>query len=222
MIQVMIVDDHKMVREGLKRILELNGDIEVIDEADNGKDFIKKLKTVKPDIVLLDINMPEMNGIEVLEYLSKRKKTPKVLVLTVHNEIEYLTKAVDLGIDGYILKDSEAEELIKEVHFVYNGETFIQPSLIPLLNSRLIAREFDQDKVNKLFTAEVPPILFVDADKYTDEKDKKDINDYAAMNGFSIVTTNEEFEKMLVISQDNTSAFDMIRNMLYQYLTYQT
>ena len=100
MIQVMIVDDHKMVREGLKRILELNGDIEVIDEADNGKDLIKKLKTVKPDIVLLDINMPVMNGIEVLEYLSKRKKSPKVLVLTVHNEVEYLMKAVDLGING--------------------------------------------------------------------------------------------------------------------------
>ena len=173
MIQVMIVDDHKMVREGLKRILELNGDIEVIDEADNGKDFIKKLKTVKPDIVLLDINMPEMNGIEVLEYLSKRKKTPKVLVLTVHNEIEYLTKAVDLGIDGYILKDSEAEELIKEVHFVYNGETFIQPSLIPLLNSRLIAREFDQDKVNKLSDRETEVLKLVSVGMFNKEIAKK-------------------------------------------------
>ena len=77
-----------------------------------------------------------------------------------------------------------------------------------------------QDKVNKLFTAEVPPILFVDADKYNE--DQKAIDSYATMNGFSVFTTNEEFEKMLVISQDNTSAFEMIRNMLYQYLTYQT
>ena len=173
MIQVMIVDDHKMVREGLKRILELDGDIKVIDEADNGKDFIKKLKTVKPDIVLLDINMPVMNGIEVLEYLSKRKKTPKVLVLTVHNEIEYLMKAVDLGIDGYILKDSEAEELIKAVHFVYNGETFIQPSLIPLLNSRLIAREFDQDKVNKLSDRETEVLKLVSVGMFNKEIAKK-------------------------------------------------
>ena len=173
MIQVMIVDDHKMVREGLKRILELNGDIEVIDEADNGKDFIKKLKTVKPDILLLDINMPEMNGIEVLEYLSKRKKTPKVLVLTVHNEIEYLMKAVDLGIEGYILKDSEAEELIKAVHFVYNGETFIQPSLIPLLNSRLIARELDQDKVNKLSDRETEVLKLVSVGMFNKEIAKK-------------------------------------------------
>lgn len=173
MIQVMIVDDHKMVREGLKRILELNGDIEVIDEADNGKDFIKKLKTVKPDIVLLDINMPVMNGIEVLEYLSKRKKSPKVLVLTVHNEVEYLMKTVDLGINGYILKDSEAEELIKAVHFVYNGETFIQPSLIPQLNSRLIAREFDQDKVNKLSDRETEVLKLVSVGMFNKEIAKK-------------------------------------------------
>lgn len=173
MIQVMIVDDHKMVREGLKRILELNGDIEVIDEADNGKDLIKKLKTVKPDIVLLDINMPVMNGIEVLEYLSKRKKSPKVLVLTVHNEVEYLMKAVDLGINGYILKDSEAEELIKAVHFVYKGETFIQPSMIPLLNSRLIAREFDQDKVNKLSDRETEVLKLVSVGMFNKEIAKK-------------------------------------------------
>ena len=96
MINVMIVDDHKMVREGLKRILEFDGEVQVIEEADNGQDCLKKLKTVKPDIILLDINMPVMNGIETLHALKKKRKKYKVLMLTVHNEIEYLLKAVDI------------------------------------------------------------------------------------------------------------------------------
>lgn len=112
MIRVLIADDHKMVREGLRRILEFDGEIQVIDEADNGEECIKKIRSSKPDIVLLDINMPVMNGIEALQEIRKKKLKTKVIILTVHNEIEYLLRAVDIGIDGYVLKDSDAHELI--------------------------------------------------------------------------------------------------------------
>ena len=107
MIRVLIADDHKMVREGLRRILEFDGEIQVIDEADNGEECIKKIRSSKPDIVLLDINMPVMNGIEALQEIRKKKLKTKVIILTVHNEIEYLLRAVDIGIDGYVLKDSD-------------------------------------------------------------------------------------------------------------------
>ena len=110
MIRVLIADDHKMVREGLRRILEFDGEIQVIDEADNGEECIKKIRSSKPDIVLLDINMPVMNGIEALQEIRKKKLKTKVIILTVHNEIEYLLRAVDIGIDGYVLKDSDAHE----------------------------------------------------------------------------------------------------------------
>ena len=96
MINVLIADDHKMVREGLKRILEFDGEISVVDEADNGQECLKKIRSCKPDIVLLDINMPVMNGIETLEVIRKKKPKTKVLILTVHNEIEYLLSAVDI------------------------------------------------------------------------------------------------------------------------------
>ena len=98
MIRVLIADDHKMVREGLRRILEFDGEIQVIDEADNGEECIKKIRSSKPDIVLLDINMPVMNGIEALQEIRKKKLKTKVIILTVHNEIEYLLRAVDIGI----------------------------------------------------------------------------------------------------------------------------
>ena len=106
-IKIMITDDHSMIREGLKNLLELEGDIEVIAEAENGEECLEKLASgVKPDVLLLDINMPKMNGLEVLKNLKERKLKIKVLVLTVHNETEYLMKAVDIGINGYVLAKS--------------------------------------------------------------------------------------------------------------------
>lgn len=161
MIRVLIADDHKMVREGLRRILEFDGEIQVIDEADNGEECIKKIRSSKPDIVLLDINMPVMNGIEALQEIRKKKLKTKVIILTVHNEIEYLLRAVDIGIDGYVLKDSDAHELIRAVISVYEGDKFIQPSLIPLLNSKLIARDLDAERLEQLSKREIEVLKLV-------------------------------------------------------------
>lgn len=161
MIRVLIADDHKMVREGLRRILEFDGEIQVIDEADNGEECIKKIRSGNPDIVLLDINMPVMNGIEALQEIRKKKLKTKVIILTVHNEIEYLLRAVDIGIDGYVLKDSDAYELIRAVTSVYEGDKFIQPSLIPLLNSKLIARDLDAERLEQLSKREIEVLKLV-------------------------------------------------------------
>ena len=161
MIRVLIADDHKMVREGLRRILEFDGEIQVIDEADNGEECIKKIRSSKPDIVLLDINMPVMNGIEALQEIRKKKLKTKVIILTVHNEIEYLLRAVDIGIDGYVLKDSDAHELIRAVTSVYEGDKFIQPSLIPLLNSKLIAIDLDAERLEQLSKREIEVLKLV-------------------------------------------------------------
>lgn len=154
-VKVMIADDHSMIREGLKQLLELEGDFEVIAEACDGLDCLEKLKTVVPDILLLDINMPEMNGIEVLEELKRREDPLKVLILTVHSEVEYLVKAVDIGANGYILKDSGSSELKQAINVIMSGESYIQPSLLPALNSRLINRDVDQDKLQTLTKREI-------------------------------------------------------------------
>lgn len=147
-INVMIADDHSMVREGIKQILELDGDIKVNAEAGSGKECIELLDEKKTDVLLLDINMPNMNGLQVLQYLREKKTSIKVLVLTIHNEVEYLVRAVEIGVDGYVLKDSDSSVLKKAIFTIYNGDTFIQPELTPMLKKRLEdkslgARKFD-------------------------------------------------------------------------------
>ena len=143
------------MREGIKHLLEFDGSIEVIEEASDGIECLQKLEKIHPDILLLDINMPEMNGIEVLEELKRREDPLKVLILTVHSEVEYLVKAVDIGANGYILKDSGSSELKQAINVIMSGESYIQPSLLPALNSRLINRDVDQDKLQTLTKREI-------------------------------------------------------------------
>ena len=154
-IKVMLTDDHALMREGIKHLLEFDGSIEVIEEASDGIECLQKLEKIHPDILLLDINMPEMNGIEVLEELKIREDPLKVLILTVHSEVEYLVKAVDIGANGYILKDSGSSELKQAINVIMSGESYIQPSLLPALNSRLINRDVDQDKLQTLTKREI-------------------------------------------------------------------
>ena len=154
-VNVMITDDHSMIREGLKQLLELEGDFKVVAEAADGVECISKLEEITPDVLLLDINMPNMNGLEVLQKMKEKRIRVKVLVLTIHSEIEYLLKAVDIGVNGYLLKDSESAELKKAINAVANGENYIQPSLIPVLNAKMIDRDKDTVKIESLTKREL-------------------------------------------------------------------
>lgn len=146
-IRIMIADDHMLMREGIRQLLEFDGTIEVIGEASSGTECLEKVFTINPDVLLLDINMPEKNGLEVLREMKQRESNIKTLILTVHNELEYLISAVDNGADGYIMKDAESSELKKAIFLITDGERYIQPSLIPALNSRLINRDADKNKL---------------------------------------------------------------------------
>lgn len=137
-IKIVIADDHLMVREGIKQLLELEGDIKVIGEASDGVECIDVISKVEPDVLLLDINMPKMNGIDVLKKLRGDKKNIRILILTIHNEVEYLFRAVDIGVDGYILKDSESSLLRRAIFEINLGNKFIQPSISPYLKERTI------------------------------------------------------------------------------------
>ena len=159
--KVMIADDHSLIREGIKQLLEFDGSIEVIGEASNGVECLEKLEVLSPDVLLLDINMPEMNGIDVLKKLKETESDVKVLILTVHNELEYLLKAIDIGVDGYILKDSESSELKKAIDIICKGENYIQPSLIPALNNQLANIDIDKDKIDLLTSREYEVLIQV-------------------------------------------------------------
>lgn len=161
-IEIIIADDHMMIREGLKQLLELDGTMKVIAEANDGEECLNLLnKKIHPDILLLDINMPKKNGIEVLEYIKQNKIPVKVLILTVHNEVEYLLKAVDIGIDGYLLKDSSYDELKEAIDVVISGNTYIQPSLLPALNESLEDYALDKEKIECLTKRELDVLRLI-------------------------------------------------------------
>lgn len=149
-IRVMIADDHSMVREGLKQLLELEDDIVVVGQAGDGREVLEKYLEINPDILLLDINMPYLNGLEVLEELNSLDVDANVLVLTIHNEIEYLYKAVEIGVGGYVLKDSEADVLIRAIRTLYKGETYIQPNMAALLFKKINGDMGRRNKKNSL------------------------------------------------------------------------
>lgn len=161
-IEIIIADDHMMIREGLKQLLELDGTMKVIAEANDGEECLNLLnKRIHPDILLLDINMPKKNGIEVLEYIKQNKIPVKVLILTVHNEVEYLLKAVDIGIDGYLLKDSSYDELKEAIDVVISGNTYIQPSLLPALNESMEDYALDKEKIECLTKRELDVLQLI-------------------------------------------------------------
>ena len=161
-IEIIIADDHMMIREGLKQLLELDGTMKVIAEANDGEECLNLLnKKIHPDILLLDINMPKKNCIEVLEYIKQNKIPVKVLILTVHNEVEYLLKAVDIGIDGYLLKDSSYDELKEAIDVIISGITYILPSLLPALNESMEDYALDKEKIEWLTKRELDVLRLI-------------------------------------------------------------
>ena len=160
-VKVILADDHVMIREGIKQLLEFDQKIEVVAQANDGVECLELLQNMDEDILLLDINMPRKNGLDTLSEIRRSKKKIKVLMLTVHEEVEYLVKATDIGVDGYILKDSGSAELKKAIFAVLNGESYIQPNLIPELNSYLIHKDDDKIKLGSLTKREVEVLVEV-------------------------------------------------------------
>ena len=160
-VKVILADDHVMIREGIKQLLEFEQKIEVVAQANDGVECLEQLSKVNADVLLLDINMPRKNGLETLAEIRKNRTNIKVLMLTVHEEVEYLVKATEIGVDGYILKDSGSAELKKAIFAILEGESYIQPNLIPELNSYLIHKDDDKNKLDALTKREVEVLIEV-------------------------------------------------------------
>lgn len=210
MIKIMLVDDHEMVREGIKQLIEFDGDIRVIAQASNGEDCLKQLRTELPDIILLDVNMIGMNGIDVLKEIRKNRIPVKVAMLTVHNEIEYLVNLVDIGVEGYILKDSSSAELVRAIKHIYQGETYIQPDLIPALNSRLIHRDEDREKIEALTKRELEVLKLVAKGHFNKEiAIQLDISERTVKNHISSI-----FRKIDVSDRTQAAVFAIKNNLI--------
>lgn len=132
-INVMLADDHELIRHGLSRIISFEKNLSIVGQAENGKKILEMIKTSVPDVVLLDLNMPIVNGIDALKEIKKQWDNIKVIMLTVENDVETIFRAIDIGADGYVLKDSAGEEIVDAIKTVHNGDKYIDKSLVSIL-----------------------------------------------------------------------------------------
>lgn len=129
MIKLMLVDDHAVLRDGLKNIIGLEEDIRVVAEAVSGSDALEKLKDESPDVILMDINIPDKNGIEITGLIKKAYPHIKILILTMHDHNEYFMSAIREGADGYLLKDAPSQHVVDAIRSVTKGQSVIHPSM---------------------------------------------------------------------------------------------
>lgn len=129
MIRVLIADDQAMVRSGLRMILESESDLEVIDEAENGRQAVRVAKRERPDVVLMDVRMPEMDGLEATRQISSEAPGVRVIVLTTFDIDEYVYGALRAGASGFLLKDAPADDLIAAIRIVASGDALLAPSV---------------------------------------------------------------------------------------------
>ncbi|CAM3545292.1 response regulator [Cytobacillus oceanisediminis] len=127
--KIAIIDDHKLFREGVKRIIELEADFEVVAEGDHGRDALSIEKTYQPDIFIMDIDMPYMNGIKATSKLIEKKSNSKVIILSIHDDENYVKRMLQLGAKGYLLKDMGAKTLIEAIEVVANGGCYLDPKV---------------------------------------------------------------------------------------------
>lgn len=208
-ISILIADDHSMIREGLKQLLELEQNFNVIGFADNGRKAIDKINELHPDILLLDVNMPVLGGIETLAEIRKNNINVKVIMLTIHNEREYLIKAVELGCDGYILKESDSDELKNAIYNVYEGKRYIQPNMTPMLNSYLASRAEDDKKLVGLTKREIQVLKLVAEGMFNrDIAERLEISERTVKNHIANI-----FKKIQVSDRTQAAVFAIKNNL---------
>lgn len=208
-ISILIADDHSMIREGLKQLLELEQDFNVIGFANNGREAIDKINELHPDILLLDVNMPVLGGIETLAEIRKNNINVKIIMLTIHNEREYLIKSVELGCDGYILKESDSDELKNAIYNVYEGKRYIQPNMTPMLNSYLASKADDDKKLVGLTKREVQVLKLVAEGMFNrDIAERLEISERTVKNHIANI-----FKKIQVSDRTQAAVFAIKNNL---------
>ncbi|HQX01840.1 MAG TPA: response regulator transcription factor, partial [Anaerolineales bacterium] len=137
MIHILLVEDHAMVRAGLRALLERAGDIKIVGEASNGQEAIEMTMTLKPDLLVMDIMMPRLNGIQAAEQIRALKLPTSILLLSMYSDEGLIHQAMHSGVKGFVLKTSVSEELLQAIHAVARGESFLSKSVSSIVMDRI-------------------------------------------------------------------------------------
>lgn len=143
--KIVIAEDHTILRAGLRALLAVQNGLEVIGEAGDGREAIRKVDTLQPDLLLIDLSMPKLNGIDAIREIKSQHPEIKIIVLTVHKSDEYIIAALRAGANGYMLKDASQNELLLAIDYVINGKTFLSPSI----SDKVVDAFLNTDKKDK-------------------------------------------------------------------------
>ncbi len=146
--RIVIADDHRIVREGLRFLLSERPDIEIVGEAENGRELLELLTTTDVDVVVLDVRMPEMTGLDALARLKELEPEVRVIVLSMHDEPAYVRRAIELGAAGYLLKNTGREEFIKALELVAGGKAYVQGDVSGTLIEQVTDPEAAQPRLS--------------------------------------------------------------------------
>ena len=138
MISVLLTDDHALVRSGIRRLLEDSGQVEIIGEADSGEEGVKLALELKPDVILMDVSMPGIGGVEACRRILQRNPAQKIIVLTIHNEQTFPKRMLEIGARGYLTKECGVDEMLGAIDQVYRGGAYIAPSIAQQLALSLL------------------------------------------------------------------------------------
>lgn len=144
-IKILLADDHQIMREGLRALIEKKPGMELVGEAENGRTAIKLTHRLRPDVIVMDINMPDLNGIEATRQITAELPDTKIIIFSMHTDFQFVTGALKAGVSGYLQKDSAFEELTQAIHTVMSNQVYLSPK---------IAGDVVKDYVAKLITDE--------------------------------------------------------------------
>jgi len=169
MIRILLADDHSIVRAGLRRIIEDSGDIEVIAEAADGHEAVQKAHESQPDVAVIDISMPVMDGLEVVSQLHHYYPKMPILILTMHEEEQYVFRAISAGAKGYITKRSAPEQMVNAIRKVHSGGRYLSDSAAESLAHRLASGTQDRSPLDALSNREIQVLRHLALGKTTRE-----------------------------------------------------
>ena len=169
-VRILLADDHAILRSGLKALLSLEPDLEVIGEASNGREAVKLAQQLTPDVIVMDISMPEMDGLQAAEEIHQRSLPCRIVMLTVHADEDYLFQTLRFGASGYVLKSSADTELIDAIRAAHRGEVFLYPSAVKRLLGEYLKGGSEGRRDRDVLTAREREVLKFTAEGYTNNE----------------------------------------------------